>query len=69
MKKEVIIDVNDNVQAYIISLPDDASEIFHVQKKVVDFVREEGCYMKDYEIDGMGVIIHTTMQHVVDSIN
>ena len=29
-------------------------------------VREEGCYMKDYIIDGSGQLVRTSIQHVLD---
>ncbi|MCR4956775.1 MAG: hypothetical protein K6A30_08840 [Lachnospiraceae bacterium] len=39
-------------------------EDFEVNEALL--VREEGCYMHDYIIDGSGRIVRTDIQHVID---
>lgn len=64
MRRALIIDAEKTEQAYVLCLP------LEIPCKAIDsslYVKEDGCYMKDYEIDAMGVIVHTSIQHVVDT--
>lgn len=65
MSNAIIIDMNETKQTYIACF---AKETLSMEMESPLLIKEEGCYMKDYEIDSMGVIVHTTIQHVVDTI-
>ncbi len=62
MDKNIIIELYGEVLSMALLLPEEKSAISRFFNSLQ--VREEGCYMKDYVIDGSGEIIQTDTQHI-----